>query len=1038
MADSSPEEVLESLRSAIGAQYEIQEQLGAGGMGSVFLGRDKTLDRQVAIKVISPDLATSRQFRERFLHEARTVAKLRHPNIVAVYSAGETAGLLYFVMEYVPGESLRALLDREQCCDTARGIAILHNLADALAYAHRNGVIHRDLKPENVLLDRESGLAKLTDFGVARAFASTDERLTGTGLVVGTPRYMSPEQASGERNLDGRSDIYSLGLIGYELFAGEPAFTGTTPASVIVKQMTEPAPPLIEKAKGVPPGVAAAIDRALQKDPAQRWSDASEMARALDDPSLSTPTPISSHTPVRRRKWIAAAALAAIVILSGTAWFLGRQRGGVPEDVDPRKSLLVIPFSNLSGDPELDWLNEGSVSMLTLNLAQWRDLNVVDYERSLDLLRDAELDTVSNISLSDARALARKAGVWTVVTGQIARSPDSLRVVARVYDVASGSRLKQAQLSVPRSADPRTLFDRLSTEVLDLAGAPPLRPELAKTTTSSLDAYRAYLAGVRALNSWELEAADTAFEQALELDSTFALAYYKRALGRGWRQFSDTGYLRYSRQAAQYAGRLLPRERGLIEANLLFAQGNFAGAEERFAAMVARDSADAEAWYGLGDAHFHQGASDWTASLRAFDRTLALDSSFHLAYSHKVLIYQAAGTSGGRLVLLDDSLQTLRNEAEAAALGAQRIKEARKRAQQLAIEDARQWVFADQHAHQSHLALAEAYAAAGNHEAATRTLTQAMEIPTVRTPDIAYRVAQFQLPSEPAKALESLHSALRTYGYDSLRARGSVQSFQIVLSTGSIAGYHGAVDVLEQVFTLAARIAPPFPPTSTVTGADLVQLGYHSMLTSLGAELTPAERRTLSSLLTKLDKAEGPFGRQLRLQGSLFPYSAFVATGDTTFLSMYQRWAGENEIPVALQAYRALALGDTATAVRLSAQFRGVDTTKLLASNAVAFAPFVEAEVLANIGNLRGAVAIYESLDPKDFVIQGLDPRWALYVRSLLARGQLYQQLGERQKAEVAYQRFIELWANAHPRVQPQVRAARAALGQLRDAPPSN
>jgi tetratricopeptide (TPR) repeat protein len=257
-----------------------------------------------------------------------------------------------------------------------------------------------------------------------------------------------------------------------------------------------------------------------------------------------------------------------------------------------------------------------------------------------------------------------------------------------------------------------------------------------------------------------------------------------------------------------------------------------------------------------------------------------------------------------------------------------------------------------------------------------------------------------------------------------------------VLATGSIAGYHGAVDVLEEVYALAGRIAPPFPPPSTFTGADLVQLGYHSMLTSLGTGLTPAERRTFSDLLTKLDKAEGAFGQQLRLQGSLFPYSAFVATGDTAFLSMYRRWAGESEVPVAFQAHRALALGDTATAVRLSAQFSGVDTTKLLASSAVAFAPFVEAEVLADIGNLRGAAAIYESLDPKNFVIQGLDPRWALYIRSFLARGQLYQQLGERQKAEAAYQRFIELWANAHSRLQPQVQAARAALSQLRDAPP--
>jgi serine/threonine-protein kinase len=219
-------DLLESLRTALAGQYEVERPLGAGGMGSVFLARDPTLDRHVAIKVISPELAASRPFRERFLQEARTVARLRHPNIVAVYAAGERDGLLYFVMECITGESLRELLDREGRCGGERGTTILRDLANALDYAHAQGVVHRDIKPENVLIERDGGRAMLTDFGVSRALSGNDSRMTGTGFVVGSPRYMSPEQAAGERETDGRGDIYSLGLVGYEMFAGEPAFSG--------------------------------------------------------------------------------------------------------------------------------------------------------------------------------------------------------------------------------------------------------------------------------------------------------------------------------------------------------------------------------------------------------------------------------------------------------------------------------------------------------------------------------------------------------------------------------------------------------------------------------------------------------------------------------------------------------------------------------------------------------------------------------------------------------------------------------------------
>ena len=272
--------LLETLRAALAPEYEVERVLGTGGMGAVFLARDVRLDRQVAVKVVAPELAASDALRQRFLREARTIARLRHPSIVDVYTAGESNGLLYFIMRCVDGESLRDVLEREKRLTPARAAVILRDLANALAYAHAQGIVHRDLKPENVLIDSRTGTAHLTDFGVARALEVADDRMTGTGLIVGSPRYMSPEQAAGERELDGRSDIYSLGLIGYEIVAGEPTFSGASPVSVIAKQITEVPPPIATRADDVPAALAHAIDRAVAKDPNDRWPDAGAMATA--------------------------------------------------------------------------------------------------------------------------------------------------------------------------------------------------------------------------------------------------------------------------------------------------------------------------------------------------------------------------------------------------------------------------------------------------------------------------------------------------------------------------------------------------------------------------------------------------------------------------------------------------------------------------------------------------------------------------------------------------------------------------------------
>jgi serine/threonine-protein kinase len=279
---ASSQPLQDRLAAALAGRYTVDRVLGVGGMGTVFLARDATLDRPVAIKVIAPDLATNGELRQRFLLEARTVARLRHPNVVSVYAAGESDGLLWFAMEYVPGESLRERLAREPVLPAAEVAQIMHDLALALDDAHTAGVVHRDVKPENVLLDRETGRAMLTDFGVARALSAGDGRLTGVGFVLGSPRYMSPEQASGEEQIDGRSDLYSLGLVAYEMLAGRPVITAESPATILVRHLTEEPTPISTLVADVPPLLAEAVMRTLRKAPEERFTRARELADALE------------------------------------------------------------------------------------------------------------------------------------------------------------------------------------------------------------------------------------------------------------------------------------------------------------------------------------------------------------------------------------------------------------------------------------------------------------------------------------------------------------------------------------------------------------------------------------------------------------------------------------------------------------------------------------------------------------------------------------------------------------------------------------
>lgn len=383
------------LEQTLGGQYEIVRQLGQGGAGVVFLARERLLERLVAIKLLRSEIVSA-DTKERFVREARTAAKLMHPGIVPLYSFGQAGDTLYYIMGFVEGESLESLLSRTGRSDPDLTRRILVEVADALNYAHRNGVVHRDVKPDNILLERESGRAVLTDFGIAK-LAATQSTLTATGIIVGTPLYMSPEQAAGDRRVDGRSDLYSIGVIGYRMLSGRLPFEGSSAQDVIMKHVTQDPVPLSTTAPNAPLDLTWTLMRCLDKDPARRWPTSESFRQALEageGASSELPEPLEhlsgSAVRVLGSGWFAAVAAilvwgwtgalawlgaAALVLLGALILLAGRYRNalrlGLPRD--RIVVLLAAPPERWTGWWPLRWRRAGDVwEQLPLSLRRAR------------------------------------------------------------------------------------------------------------------------------------------------------------------------------------------------------------------------------------------------------------------------------------------------------------------------------------------------------------------------------------------------------------------------------------------------------------------------------------------------------------------------------------------------------------------------------------------------------------------------------------------------------------------------------------------
>ena len=605
------------LQAAVAGRYVIIRELGRGGTAHVYLAHDVRHVRDVALKVLRPDIAVSLGT-ERFLREIRIEAALQHPHILPLHDSGTADGLLYYVMPFVEGETLRARLAREKQLPLADALRIAREVADALGYAHGHNIVHRDIKPGNILLS--AGHAVVADFGIAHAItAAADDLVTEPGLAFGTPAYMSPEQATGDAQLDGRTDLYALGCVLYEMLAGEPPFQGRTVQAILARQLHDEPPPLRNLRANLPPSVEQAVMTALAKVPADRFTTAAEFAQSLEADSHR----VSRRWSHRRKVRVLGATAAVVGTLA--AFGLWRTADWRPAKLDGNR-VMVFPLQSASSTGALEGVGEEVATYIGYALEGTAPLRWLE---ARDFLGDREDGVPLARAEAQRVASAQRAGFY--IDGSILNGPESVTVVLRLYDVEGDSVIRRAGASSrPSEASLPQLGLRAVGDLLPALLEPGRTVDLTALSERRPTAIAHFLQGEREYRRMRFNAALGHYRKAVAEDSALAIAALKGAAAAYWKDKRD--------EAAELIAVALHHEADLPPRLALFARGlrsTAAGqadsAVDYLNRALASDSNWTEAWMALGEVYYHllpRVSSPDSLAEAAFMRAQRVDSTF--------------------------------------------------------------------------------------------------------------------------------------------------------------------------------------------------------------------------------------------------------------------------------------------------------------------------------------------------------------------------------------------------------------------------
>ncbi|HEU4748606.1 MAG TPA: protein kinase, partial [Gemmatimonadaceae bacterium] len=599
-------------KSVLAGRYELVREVGSGGMATVYLAEDRKHGRQVAVKVLREDLSAAIGA-DRFAREIKLVARLQHPHILPLFDSGEAEGALFFVMPYVEGESLRERLSRTGSLSLVETAAIIRHIGDALDYAHARGVVHRDVKPGNILLS--AGQALLADFGVARSAEKVgSDTLTIAGTTLGTPAYMSPEQASGESDIDARSDLYSLGCVCYEMLSGAPPFRGDSTMAVISQHIVRNPPRLAGKRERIPDEVVDSIARILSKDPADRPATAGDFATVLEEAAIRARRPSPGDERLR----------------------------ALEKDRENRETVFVLDFTNITGAADIEWLATGIAETVGVDLKKIAGIRVVGGDQATRQ-RVATIRRKGPLDAETARELGTSVGARWVVWGGFQQSGSRIRLTPHFGDTRTGEVVSAEKID----GDMRDIFalqDRIVTGLADLLRIQLTSAEVAqieRPETSQLTAYELYAKGQQAFQLFGKESARIAtehFRRAVEIDPGYALAWaglgsllMPKYIASGNRDHLDEGV-----RALQCAMDLDPTM-GEPHAFLAYMYGRQHRYDEGLAASraaIEREPGSYMGWYQLGIVSVMRALergvpADMARAIPPLLRAAAINPAFH-------------------------------------------------------------------------------------------------------------------------------------------------------------------------------------------------------------------------------------------------------------------------------------------------------------------------------------------------------------------------------------------------------------------------
>ena len=986
---------LDRLTAALSDRYTIERELGAGGMATVYLAHDIKHDRKVALKVLRPELAAVLGA-ERFVQEIRTTANLQHPHILPLFDSGRAGGqadgrsdeFLYYVMPYVEGSTLRQHLAEGKVLPVEEAVTIAVDVAAALAYAHEQGVVHRDIKPENILFS--GGKAVVADFGIAQALSvAGGDRVTQTGLAIGTPSYMSPEQAAGEA-VDGRSDEYALSSLLYEMLVGEPPYTGPTARAIIAKRSTDPVPSARRLRETVPTALDRAISKGLAKHATDRYPTIAEFGTAVsryqdEGPNAAGRNPLITYG-------IGLAAL-VIVAMGLTLILLARARQPGMTTASDMQRVVVFPFS-VRGTSEVAYLGDGMVDLLSTKLDGAGDWRGADPRAVMSAVTQ---EGGGQPSPARGDRMAADLGADLYVLGNIVEVGGSMLIDATLYRPGQSSDAIASASAEGNSDQVLTLVDELAAELLQgqTGGSGARLTRLALVTTDSLAALKWYLNGVREFRAARFPEAWAAFSHAVEVDTAFALAWYQMSVTADWLLRTDLSPWKAADRAMLFADRLSQRDRQLLEALRTVRRGRAEEAERRYRAILGRYPDDVEAWFQLGELLSHRGpmlGGKLASSVEAWRQVLRLEPDQTTAYIHLARVAASIPDSAmldsvsGRVLALvpsgDRSLEMDMLRAFSGSDSAERARAGRlmsaaseatlAQAQWsgqtfLPIDDAIEIARFQTEPHRSaelravgHVTLAFLHMAKGHRSAAMAQLDEAARLNAgeALTHRALIELVPFQ-PGDPA-TLRSLRTALRAYD------------------------------------------ATAVPPTASSMMWIAVHNGLHEEIRAYLLGLLDGHLQDGAPDVTDLETSVAPVEVGTLAQDwhhSLLATAAWVA-GD-----------------------HAAAL-DHLEAVEFEGMYQYMSASAFLSR---ARERFLLATLLNEAGRTEEALRWYGTFEDV-----GAHDR--MYIApSHFRRARIHERLGNLEAAAEHYRAFIELWRDADPEFQPLVEEARARLGSMLD-----